>query len=436
MIKTAVQSLWPFEPSSSDGAAGAVSPWERLGQAVVIVSLLLGLMIAVDRAVTNGCSDFAGFCNAGRNVLEHQARESSPTLGRYWPSVDVVWVIFLGMPMWLAAGLWSLLGCWSWLGLLGTVRHHVLAESDETTRRRSTLVAGLLVLPLAVDGLCLGTFHVLMVWCMVAGLERAGRGRDCSGGFLLGLAAWMKLLPVLGIAYLLLKRKWKAALIALACTLAIDIGLSVAGYGTQGAWEEHVRWWDKGAAGTAMRQMGLDHVDEDRLSNQSLAITLRRLLSNLGSTDDPVPDEARKMVAIADLSEKQLWYVFLAVTAGLAAAIALFCRRKGCALSPEKWSVEIALVTLATLWFSPVTWSYHPTAALPALAIVLNRCGRRPTWAWIVCLVWLAALGLLALPVARAAGDLLWLSFAVGAALIWLRPQPGHQNLYGGAASK
>ena len=71
---------------------------------------------------------------------------------------------------------------------------------------------------------------------------------------------------------------------ALACAVLVDVTLSVAAYGPQGAWREHVTWWNDGAAGTQLRQLTSEKaVDEDRLTNQSVAVTLRRLLSTLGT---------------------------------------------------------------------------------------------------------------------------------------------------------
>jgi len=51
------------------------------------------------------------------------------------------------------------------------------------------------------------------------------------------------------------------------------------------------------------------------------------------------------------------------------------------------------------------------------------RAPSRPiTAAWGVIVVWLAALGLLAWPLAKAAGLLLWLSLLAGLALMRTRP--------------
>jgi hypothetical protein len=282
------------------------------------------------------------------------------------------------------------------------------------------LAAALLTMPLAVDGFCVGAFHVLMVWLMVAGLSHVSRGRSWSGGFLLGTAAWLKLLPVLGIGYLLLKRKWLPAAIAMLSVLVIDVVLSVAAYGPVGAWQEHATWWHNGASGTVMRQLtSVRAVDEDRLTNQSVPVTLRRLLSYLGSD----PGKARNQVGIANLSPEQLKAVYLVVMGLLGLPIFLFCRRSGRNLSPGQWSAEIALMSLATLWFSPVVWSYHPTAAMPALAVVLSRGEQYTRLVWTVAMLWLLAMALLGCPIARACGDLLWISLLLGGVLILTSPR-------------
>ena len=103
----------------------------------------------------------------------------------------------------------------------------------------------------------------------------------------------------------------------------------------------------------------------------------------------------------------------------LALGIAVFCWPPGRRAPAARQSTEIALIVLATLWFSPVVWSYHLTAATPALALVISRDQDR--WrllSLLVAVVWLAALGLLCWPVARACGVLLWLSLWLGVALV------------------
>lgn len=75
------------------------------------------------------------------------------------------------------------------------------------------------------------------------------------------------------------------------------------------------------------------------------------------------------------------------------------------------------MLCLATLWFSPVTWSYHFVAAVPALAVLLLRARYRWLYVAPIVLVWCGALCLLGFDAMRAAGVLLWMSLLLGAGL-------------------
>jgi len=413
------QFIGSFRPWGKFDEGGTAALLERLGCGLFLVLLLIGFPIAVGRVVQNGGSDFPDFYAAGKYVWEHGARIPDSNLGRYLPSVDIPWVVATWLPLPLAASIWYLLGCFSWFGLLHAIGRHLLADADQRERRRATLLAGLLAVPLAVDGLCVGAFHVLMVWLMLAGLGRVSRGRSLSGGMLLGLAVWVKLLPALGVAYLLLKRKWLPAAVAVACALAIDIGLSLMAFGPQTAWQEHVNWWNTAAVGSVNRQLTIwGPTDEDRLSNQSVAVALRRLLTRLGDGGNGPPVQ----VAVADLSRGQVKAVYAAAMALLALGVGWVCRRPARSLSRGQWATEIALIVLATLWFSPVVWSYHPTAATPALALIFSRRLHHRRLSWTVGLLWLLGMVLLGWPAARACADLLWVSLLVGAALTATSP--------------
>jgi len=410
--------------------------WERLGQFMMLGLLIIGLPMAYQRAIDNG-PDLAGFCDAGRYILEHGSRDPESSLSRYWPSADVPWIVLAALPISVTAVLWYGVGCATWLGLLRTICSRVLVGPDPAARRHATLAAGLLAMPLVIDGMCLGSFHVLMVWLMILGLDRACRGEELSGGILLGTAAWLKLLPMLGIGFLLYQRKWKGALIAMATVLVLDVALSVVAFGPAGAWREHVLWWQHGAAGTTNRQMtSVRPVDEDRLTNQSVAITLRRLLTSLGSPavaksateqatesaaakhEQIVNLHARRRVQLADLTPEQLQTAFLATLAILALGVAIYCRPVKLQAWAERGPAKIAMMTLATVWFSPVVWSYHFVAATPVLAILLMRGRYRWQWVAPVVVVWAGALGLLAFDTARTAGVLLWMSLLLGAGLV------------------
>ena len=354
VTRSPVQQGKPVSQPEANRAAAGGRPRtplaERLGQLLMLGLLIAGLPMAYQRAVNNG-PDLAGFCDAGRYILEHGTRDPQSTLARYWPSADVPWIAFPSCPLRSRRCSGTAIGCATWLGLLRTICGRMLVGLDPAARRHATLAAGLLAMPLVLDGLCLGSFHVLMVWLMVLGLDRACRGDETGhhvpmvGGILLGTAAWLKLLPLLGVGFLLYQRKWKGAVVAVATVFVLDVALSVAAFGPAGAWREHVLWWQHGVAGTTNRQLtSANPGDEDRLTNQSVAVTLRRLLTSLGSqptaksaTDPGRPvgggktradqqPRARRRVQLADLTPEQLHTVFLATMAVLAIGVAIYCR--------------------------------------------------------------------------------------------------------------
>ena len=138
------------------------------------------------------------------------------------------------------------------------------------------------------------------------------------------------------MGYLLLKRRWAPALVAVLCAVSLDVALSLGAFGAEGAWREHVTWWNHGAAGSTLRQLTSPYVvDEDRLTNQSVAVTLRRLLSSLGAE----PGMPRQSVVMAHFTPGELESAFLVATALLAMAVAAFCRRpeSECRRSKGRW---------------------------------------------------------------------------------------------------
>ncbi len=418
-----LERLWPLQGADRPDDPSVILPWERLGRLLLLTILLIGMPIAVNRAVTNGVSDFRGFHQASQFTLAHGLRLPGTTFAFYLPSLDVAFEAIAWMPLPIAAVIWYLLGCWSWIALLRSVDCYLLEGFDEPQRRAITLVGGLLVTPLAVDGLCLGSFQTFMVWWIVAGLGRIRRGRPWSGGILLGLAIWIKLLPLLGAAYLILKRRWKPAVLAVICAVVLDATLSIVGYGPKLAWAEHVQWWKEQAQGTTARPLTNPvPVQEDRDTNQSLVVILRRTLTTMGINQPGAP--SRHYTTLLHLTSTQLQAVYLTVVGLLGLGVLAAWRRPAGQLSVSQSSTEIALVSLATLWFSPVIWGYHPTAAAPALLVVLARVWRRPGLFWTITLGWIAAICLLGCQLAREFGEMYWAVLLLGGLLLWTSRDP------------
>ena len=401
---------------TSSGRRWEQVPWERWGWILFVGLFLAAVPYVLYRTTRASGSDFPLFYRSGQYLLEHGARDPNSKFAHYLPSADVVVAMLAWMPLPLAALAWYAINALSWVFLLTAIRRYLLSGYSPTVARQAVLAAGLLVLPLMLDHLCIGAFHVVMVWLMVAGLGRVSEGRSWSGGLMLGLAVWVKLLPLLGVGYLVLKRKWLPAVVAVVAAIVVDMALSLAAFGPATTWQLHGEWWQTEAQGTRNRMLiETGPIDEDRLTNQSVTITVRRLLTHMGCGHNP----ARDTVALGHLTPAQVQTVYTAVMGLLGLGILVFCRRPGRDLSPDQWSAEIALLVLSTLWFSPLVWSYHPTAATPALAIVMARAAKHLRLAQTVAVVWLLSQILLGWPVARATGVLLWANLFVGGALVW-----------------
>lgn len=410
---------WPLTQRMALAAWRAnVSPWEIAGVALFVGLLAVSGPLAIGRMVQDRGSDFAAFYRAGRYVLEHGARAPHTILAYYWPSLDVAWAGLAWLPLRVAAVVWYAAGCAAWVGLLVTIRRKVLAGWPDHYARQAALAVGLLMMPLAVDHLCLGAFHILMLWLMIAGLADAIEGRWCRGGLLLGLAIWIKLLPGLAAGYLLLKRRWRPAWLAVASALAIDAALSVAAFGPSTAWAEHRQWWEKEVRGTTVRLLGKEYaIAEHRSNNQSLAAVMRRVLTVL------VIEEANgrwEMYSLGRLTVDQLKMAYAAAMALMGAIMLILLWRPAWRMTPDRWPLEIALVSLSTIWFSPVVWSYHLLSIAPALALILLRERHERLAVWSLVGFWVAAMASLGSIDLRSYGALLVTSWVLGWAMLRL----------------
>ena len=411
--------------------------WEVLGW-ILFVGLLVGFFPSVLSRLTRlTSSDFWLFHESARYIWEHGARAPHSKFIHYLPSVDVAFAALAWMSLRWTAMAWFALMTTGWLCLLAGVYRYLLCDYDAVQARRSILCAGLVVMPLFLDHLYIGAFHVLMVWFMVSGLGRISQNKPWSGGLMLGLAVWIKLLPLVGVGYLVLKRKWLPAAVALATFLVVDLSLSLVAYGPDATWQLHRQWLDREVFGTRNQLLtDPDPVGDDRNTNQSVMVVMRHTLTHMGQGSDGDHEEAvrrgkphyigsvgigglRPNVAVADLTPSQLQAAYMAVMALLVLAISIYCRRPGRALLSRQWSTEIALIVLTTLWFSPLVWSYHPTAALPALAVIFTRAPQNSKLALAVAALWMASLVLMGSPPARALGVTLWTNLLLGVALVW-----------------
>jgi alpha-1,2-mannosyltransferase len=224
---------------------------------------------------------------------------------------------------------------------------------DTTRRAWLTLLVGIAALPLyPVSGhLVVGQIDVFIVLLVLG--DMFGRPDSRWRGLGVGLAAGLKLTPVIFIGYLLLTRRWRAAAVASA-TFAATIA---AGFlylpGNSRAY-----WLD----GLFLRSSRVAF-DPRTVHNQSLRGALARLL------DTATPPT-------------WLWLGLVLVVGVGGLALAVRANRRG------EQTLGVLACALTGLLVSPVSWHHHWIWCVPAM-IFLATLGWRARWGvaalWVMC---------------------------------------------------
>jgi alpha-1,2-mannosyltransferase len=224
------------------------------------------------------------------------------------------------------------------------------------------------------DTLGEGQVNIALMLLVLADFALA-RHRRWPTGVLTGVATAIKLVPGLFLVYLLLTRRWRAALTG-GVTFA---ALTALGFVT--AWSDARQFWFGGVFSNSARAAGPDGIAS--AYNQSLHGVLVRLFGTGSGT--------------------LAWYLVAAVVAVAGLAVAATARRAG------DEAAGVIACALTALLISPLSWDEH--------------------WVWVVpALVWLVDLGrrthTLAPVLAGALPCLVWLGF-----LVWPMPGPHHGEL-------
>jgi alpha-1,2-mannosyltransferase len=213
-------------------------------------------------------------------------------------------------------------------------------------RRRPDTVFALTALSLlawpVADTLHLGEMDLILAALIGADLLRRRDGGWWQG-IGVGLAASIKLTPLVFVAYLLLTRRYRAAVTAVA-TFAATVAVGFAVLPTQ----SRVFWLD----GVFYQQDRIGNTANP--ANQSLAGAVARLA---GST------------AASTAGSRPWWVAAVLVTSVAGIAVAAWAHRRGHRLA------GVICCAVTGLLISPISWTHHWVWAVPLLLAV-------PVWAW------------------------------------------------------
>jgi len=285
------------------------------------------------------------------------ARHSPATLYD-WQSAPGIRFTYTPFAAVLCAGLsWLpwLLATWSMMAasILALTATAWLALRGLGWRGRRRAGATLLIAAVALwtepvqRALHLGQVELLLMALITADLS--GPGRRWWRGAGIGVAAGIKLVPLIFIPYLLLTRRWRQAAVA-AGTFA-----ALAAVGAAVLPQASAQWW-LGPAFLRPGRTGFVAFVE----NQSLRALAARVAGSIGASGGA-------------------WLALAAVTAVVGLAAATILHRSG---RPVAGWVTCALTGLLV---SPISWDHHWVWFAPAAAVLADlavRARGRARWAW------------------------------------------------------
>ena len=319
-------------PANRDGAYDAMVLLKGPVPVLVLV-----VAAAVAGALHGGLTDLSVYQHGGRTVLDGLSSlgRDDPVTGlpfTYPPFAAVVMVPVAPLPAWLAAALWTGASMAALAGVVVVTRRSLGRPAPGWLV--AVVAGGAVALEPVWQNLAFGQVNVFLMLAVLVDLVRPERRWS---GVLVGVAAGVKLTPLVFVVLLLLVgRRTAAGRAVLAFVATVAVGFAV----LPGASATY--WTDRLVDAARVGPPALAH-------NQSVYGTLTRLL------DGPPPT--------------LLW---LAVAGPLALAVlvvgARWWRRGDRVLGT-------CLAALAMLLASPVSWSHHWVWAVP---IARGAVGAQP----------------------------------------------------------
>jgi len=300
-----------------------------------------------------------------------------------------------------------------------------------------------LALPYIHSTLGLGQVNLLVLWLCVVAFSRCWSSRrDVTAGLLIAVAGVIKLYPLVLALFWLARGRWRAFAAAVLGAALLAGGLSVLGFGWQGTKAAHQLWLAEARGeqyrsaegplegGLVRHLLFWKHRNQfHRHNNQSLAVVVRRLTTDLGPAVEK--DRPVHILKLTVGQSRWLYLVLAGAVLGLLVVATWRARKDNDPFNSFKqWSAWLA----GAIAFVPIYWTHYFILSLPAMALLVadvwwkRRHALRYWSSGLLVAAWLLAIPLLGLTVMRLVGLHCWLTLATMAwALSGPAVAPGDQ---------
>lgn len=414
---------------------------------LAFAAFILALALVSLKRIAIIFPDFEFFYKATRWLVEHGSLDRGVDVidGRFVPRGGIEWYLpFVPRLLSPLALLSYQPAGWVWLcinltAMVTTVR--LIAVHVMNFARRDWILVQMM--PVLFLGsyweleFRLNQINVLTLLLMTAFLVHLQQGRRLVSGFWLGLAILIKLTPGLLLLWVLLKRQYRTAAVALATVVVAGPAGDLIVFGPQYTAEAYRIWFAHAVEKGSHRGLILNQQEMD-WRNQALGAVVSRWLhkTNWSTTfdNDPRPpdDPVKRYLNVANLPRPQIVALVTALAGGSVLGLLWLARRPLEQCTPWQVRIEWALFILAMLWLMPVMRRYHIVWALPTLSILLTavfHLGLRPAWSKVtvvaVAFVPLSQAALLSKKwidtnVVEATGILLLSAVLLAVVMVWL----------------
>ena len=324
-------------------------------------ALVLVISAAYITRIRTGMSDFEVYHRTGQRFIAGESLYQTSDghyMFKYLPSSGAVYVPFALLPMDAAKAAWFTMIVGTFALVVSLSASLVAAPSSSVV-----IVAVLILAKYLLHELRLGQINTLILLLNIVAIRALVRTppAQASAGIATGLATAIKPYAALTVAYLLVKRQWRAFGLAIA-TMVLAQAVPMLTYGVSGTLSELRLWRTTLSASTPVL-----------LTNSDAISVLAFCTKWLG---DPA---LASMVALALLSVLAL--VFFAVILG--------GRNE-----PDAAVLEGAMLLTLTPLVSPLGWDYNFLMALPAIMLLVGHRSAFPTAARVVLMANLAMIAL------------------------------------------
>ncbi len=362
---------------------------------LILTILFVGVLIvqAVLRAWVYDKSDFNAFVGP---AIELKFHGRSPFVEGHYNSYNAFFYcimnLFAPFARWFAIILWTVISILCYFWTIGLVHHLINGRLPKF--KFQLLWAPFAMIFIFFDNIQLGQSNIIMMFAVVAGVYYLNMNKAAKAALSIGFAIAFKTTPLLFGFFLLLKKKFKAAVLTGVFSLFFMICVPMLFYGPQNGIDYFVDWnklvltpfMEGGEVQTS--NTGVTH------TNQSLDAILIRNFALHGA-------EQSNLFNAGIMTVEQARFTGKVIKLLLVVLLLVVCLKKG-VQTGYRLIYQASIFFAAIIIISPASWLNHYIVLLPAMIVAFHEVLNNPKGKKLLLICTLSAVGLIVVSVTPA----------------------------------